>query len=166
MKEKKKRGRPVCEPTKIITHRVKVRNENEFREKVKKVIKTLAPLCLLSLISFSQPYFGMGLSNNGVSFRAGITDNTLVVGAKAYIPLQSVTMGRILALEAGIRIKDLVNVTIGGANIKREDLTKYETINEIKPIYSVEFSKSWWFIEAAYCKKMIYGAGVKLNFRF
>lgn len=143
-----------------------------------KVLITL-PILLITLSSLAQPFFEMGLTNNGAHMAAGvITPQGGGISIGYHVPITKTTVPNVY-YAAGMYQFDLshndqdnftATATLGIALHNYTDAGKYQGYtNTTGAAYGLELAKDWYmgrlYISANYMSRMYVGAGMKFMFR-
>ena len=141
----------------------------------------LIPLILFST-SLNAQYIGVGISNKGACFYAGIVSEGIEVGIAHKVPLFSQETPTITSLQVGRAIlltnydEDNYSITpsVGIAHYKVKDFKDFDNggdiieIAEVKPLFNLELSKDAYmgrmFLSATFCKTVYYSIGMKVFF--
>ncbi|MFZ4769019.1 MAG: hypothetical protein ACOYLO_02480 [Ferruginibacter sp.] len=149
---------------------------------MKPLIITL--ILIISIPTFAQPYFGIGLQNKGYNMNAGILVDKIDAQISFKTPLSSAEEAKIIITSIG-RMFNISNMvtdnysftpSIGAAWVKRTDFTEYDlkssmgpvSINKFMPAYGLEIGKDAYngriSLVAKYIDKMYCGVNMRVFF--
>lgn len=150
-----------------------------------KVLITLQLILIISIPSFSQPYFGIGLQNKGFNMSAGIVADNIDAQIMFKTPLTSAEESKVLSLTIGRMInitnkdEDNYSITplIGLGWSKYQDFSQYDLddkaaiidVNKFSGVYGLEIGKDAHVgrisLMGRYCgSKMYYGVTMRVFF--
>ena len=146
-------------------------------------MKVLTALLLISLPTFAQPYFAIGLQNKGFNMSTGILAEKIDVQIRFKVPLTSAeeskqlsaTIGRMILISNNDDDNYLITPSIGAAWLKSTDFTEYDinpnkgpvSIQKFKPVYALELGKDAYkgrlSLTAQYSDKMYWGVNMRVS---
>jgi len=134
-----------------------------------------------SITAQSQPFFGLSAGNGGITYQAGALAESIEITAAYKMPLSKNDRPSVLSISVGKQIlltnnesdNYSITPTIGFANYRVKDFTKYDQgsdeiiqVSEFKPVFGLEVGKDSHmgrvFISANYCKVAWFSIGIKV----